>query len=88
MGHAIEARGEEESYFRHAKIQGETKRVLHLKHKPTSINLGHFATRHPALVLQQVNNCTSMARAKKIVQLCTIFQILFLGRPIVEYEER
>jgi len=52
------------------------------------INLRHFAARQPLSVLQQVNTSTSMARSKKTVQFCTIFQILSSGRPMLEYEER
>lgn len=45
-----------------------------------------YAARPPPTDLQQIKDRTSMEACKKKVQFATLFQLLSVGCPIVEYE--
>lgn len=51
-------------------------------------NMLLFAAKRPTTILQQLNNATSIESKRKRVQFAILFQLLFHGRPMVEFESR
>jgi hypothetical protein len=51
-------------------------------------NLKLFHARPLATIAQVVQQCSSVEHVKKRIQFATLFQILSVGRPILEYEDR
>jgi hypothetical protein len=47
-----------------------------------------FSSKTPTIILQQVNKNTHLELEKKTIQFVTLFQILEVGHPMVEYEKR
>jgi hypothetical protein len=62
---------------------GEHYIATQCKHRK---NMRLYATKSPASVLEQVNQCTSLEARKKKVQFATLFQMLSDGRPMLEFE--
>ncbi len=51
-------------------------------------NQALFSTKTPTTILQQVNKNTHLDLEKKTIQFATLFQILEVGYPMVEYEKK
>lgn len=67
------------------KHQTLMKHNVALKYKKSHLL---YVAKQPTTVLQQMNRCTTVESKKKHVQFATLFQLLFDGHPMVEYESR
>jgi hypothetical protein len=88
VGYFDETWGQEESKKRSTKTQyqeGEWYNSKFCKHKE---NQALFFARTPTTILQQVSKNTHLELERKTLQFATLFQILEVGRPMVEYEKR
>jgi hypothetical protein len=65
--------------------KGEWYNSKFCKHKQ---NQALFFARTSTTILQQVNKNTHLELERKTLQFATLFQILEVGHPMVEYEKR